>query len=224
MKTKTEGLINFHCHSLLSDGILLPSELVRRYEVAGFKAVAITDHADSSNIDFICSAIIKASRELNRYWNIITIPGIELTHIPTQQFLPLARYARKNGIKIIVGHGETPVEPVIKGTNRSAIEAGIDILAHPGTISKEDAKLAAKKGVYLEITTRRGHSQTNAHVAKIAKAASAKLILSSDSHGVDDIPNKTIFEETALSAGLSKDEVAQLFLNAEELLKKLRHP
>ena len=61
-------------------------------------------------------------------------------------------------------HGESPVEPVIEGTNRAGIEAGADILAHPGNITEEDARLAAEKGVYLEITARAGHSETNQHV------------------------------------------------------------
>jgi histidinol phosphatase-like PHP family hydrolase len=68
-----------------------------------------------------------------------------------------------------VVHGETIVEPVLPGTNRAAIAAGVDILAHPGLITKEEAMLAAQKGVLLEITTRRGHSFTNGHVASIAR-------------------------------------------------------
>ena len=223
MKTNSayNGLIDLHTHSLLSDGVLLPSELVRRYEVCGFKAVAITDHADSSNIDFIIPALLNVCSKLNRYWKIRAIPGVELTHLPTQQFLELTKYARKNGAKVIVAHGETTAEPVIKGTNRAAIEAGVDILAHPGYISIEDARLAAEKGVLLEITTRRGHSATNEYVAQTAKDASAKLIINSDSHTPADIPAKDLFEKTAKAARLLKEEISQAYLNSENMLKKI---
>ena len=50
-------MIDLHTHSLFSDGELLPSELVRRAEVIGYQAVAITDHADSSNLDWIIPRI-----------------------------------------------------------------------------------------------------------------------------------------------------------------------
>ena len=218
---RDEGLIDLHAHSLLSDGFLLPSELVRRYDVAGFRAVAITDHVDSSNIDFVVEALVKVSRELNRHWKIKVIPGVELTHIPLQQFLPLAKYARKKGAGIIVAHGESPVEPVIKGTNRAAIEAGVDILAHPGKITKEDVLLATKNGICLEITTRKGHSKTNTHVASMAKKYSAKIVLDSDSHSPENIPSRILFEKTAKLAGLSIKDVAQAYKNSEALIQKV---
>ena len=130
-------MYNLHSHSLLSDGCLLPSEIAVRYMDKGYKAIAITDHVDYSNIE----ATIKATLEFCRHWpknsSIKVLPGIELTHLPLEQFKPLAKYARNKGIKIIIAHGETVVEPVIKGTNRAALEADIDILAHPGLISEK---------------------------------------------------------------------------------------
>ncbi len=218
---KNRGLIDLHTHSLLSDGLLLPSELVRRYEVAGFRAVAITDHVDLSNIDFIIEALVKVSKQLNRYWKIKTIPGVELTHIPLQQFSSLVIHARKKGALLIVAHGESPAEPVIKGTNRSAIEAGVDILAHPGKITEEDVLLAAKNGTCLEITTRKGHSVTNAHVANMAKKYSAKILINSDSHSPENIPSKVLFEKIAKSAGLSGKDIVQAYRDSEALIQKI---
>ena len=46
-------MYDLHTHSLLSDGELLPSELARRYEEKGYKAIAITDHVDFSNIKIV---------------------------------------------------------------------------------------------------------------------------------------------------------------------------
>ncbi|NQT90297.1 MAG: histidinol phosphate phosphatase domain-containing protein [Candidatus Omnitrophica bacterium] len=212
-------LIDLHAHSMLSDGVLLPSELVRRYEVAGFKAVAITDHVDSSNMGIVLSGLTRVCKELNKYWKIRAIPGVELTHLPLQLFRPMVKEARKRGARIVVAHGESPVEPVIKGTNKAAILAGVDILAHPGKISIEDAMLAQKRGVLLEITSRRGHSKTNTHVASVAKKAGAGIILDSDSHIPEDIPSAALFKKTAGLAGISKDSLQKAFENSENLLK-----
>ncbi|MEW6101953.1 MAG: PHP domain-containing protein, partial [Candidatus Omnitrophota bacterium] len=103
-------MYNLHSHSLLSDGALLPSEIAVRYKSLGYKAIAITDHADYSNIDSVISNVLKFTRRWPQdYLNVL--PGIELTHLPLGQFRPLARYARNRGIKIIIAHGETTVEP-----------------------------------------------------------------------------------------------------------------
>ena len=144
-------MYNLHSHSLLSDGVLLPSEVAVRYLAAGYKAIAITDHTDYSNIEANVKAIVDFARRWPKDAKIKVLPGVELTHLPLGQFKPLAKYARDKGIKVIIGHGETLVEPVMPGTNRAALEADIDILAHPGLISNEEVKLAAQKGIFLEV-------------------------------------------------------------------------
>ena len=203
-------MYNLHCHSLLSDGALLPSEVVVRYAAAGYKVIAITDHADYSNIKQLTAAIIEFTKRWPKEFNIKVLPGIELTHLPPEQFKPLVKIARDAGIKIIVGHGETLMEPVIKGTNRACLEAGVDILAHPGLITKEEAKLAKDKGVFLEITTRHGHCETNPHVVERALEIGAKLILNTDSHEPEDIIPPEQVAEIARRAGLKSDEIAKI--------------
>ncbi|MFH2145937.1 MAG: histidinol phosphate phosphatase domain-containing protein, partial [Candidatus Omnitrophota bacterium] len=150
-------IIDLHTHSLLSDGVLLPAELVRRAEIIGYAAIGITDHVDLSNIDSVIQKLLKFAEGATAESAIRLIPGVEITHVPLSEFKGLVAFAREKGIKLIVGHGETIVEPVRKGTNRAAIEAGVNILAHPGLITLEDAKLAAEKGVFLEISGRKGH-------------------------------------------------------------------
>lgn len=214
-------MYNLHSHSLLSDGDLLPSEIAVRYMHAGYKTIAITDHADYSNIEFVIKSILKFTRNWPKNSGIKVLPGVELTHLPLKQFAPLAKYARKEGIKIIVGHGESPVEPVIKGTNRAALEADIDILAHPGLIADSDAKLASKKGIFLEITSRKGHARTNSYVVKKALEYASPLILSHDSHSLEDIISPAKLSQVGAKAGLSRQQLAHIYRDVEGFIKGL---
>ena len=45
------GVVDLHCHTYHSDGVLGPAEFFRRAEVAGVEGVALTDHVDASNIE-----------------------------------------------------------------------------------------------------------------------------------------------------------------------------
>lgn len=213
-------MYNLHCHSLLSDGVLLPSEVAVRYLSLGYRTIAITDHADYSNIDSVINAILEFTEHWPKDSRIKVLPGIELTHLPLEQFKPLAKYARKKGIRIIIGHGETLVEPVIKGTNLAALEADIDILAHPGLISDAEVKLAKKKGAFLEITSRKGHRDTNAHVVEEALRQGARLILNTDSHSPEDIIKPGELVKIASQAGLSQKEIDNIHQDVEDFLRR----
>ena len=180
-------MIDLHTHTLLSDGKLLPSELVRRAVVKGYEAIALTDHVDSSNIDFILPRIVKVAKILGNSWLIRVIPGVEITHAPLEEIDNLIKYARRNGAKIVVVHGQTLSEPVIPGTNKKAIECGADILAHPGLLTEEDAELAVKKGTYIEITTRPSHKKTNKHIRDISRKKALNLVLNTDTHSPEDL-------------------------------------
>lgn len=211
-------MYNLHSHTFLSDGELLPSEVAIRYQAQGYKTIAITDHADYSNIKTIVRAIVEFCRKWPKDSAIKVLPGVELTHLPTQQFRPLANYARKHGVKVIIAHGETPVEPIASGTNKSALEADIDILAHPGLITDDDTKLAAQKGIFLEVTSRHGHSETNIHVIKQARKFGAKLILNNDSHKCEDIISPKELNQTGLDCGLTQEEIKKIYKDTEDFL------
>ena len=214
-------MIDLHTHSIFSDGELLPSELIRRAQDIGYEAIAITDHADLSNIDFIIPRILKVCKEWEDELGIKVIPGIELTHIPPVHIPKLEKEARRLGARIVIVHGETIIEPVAPGTNRAAIESRVDILAHPGLISEEEAEMAKKNSVYLELTSRKGHSLTNGWVAKIAEKVGAKLIINTDSHSPSDLINDEEAEKIVLGSGLSKYKFNDIILNSKELLNRV---
>lgn len=213
-------MIDLHTHSLLSDGELLPSELARRAEVIGCKAIAITDHSDASNLDFVIERITNVCKELKGS-GIPVVPGVELTHIPPGQIERMVKKARALGARLVLVHGETIVEPVAPGTNRAAIDAGADILAHPGLITEDDARLAAERSVYLELSARKGHSLSNGHVAKIAKKIGANMVLNTDSHSPSDLISDETAGKVAIGAGLTKEDFGRIIKNAEEILQRV---
>lgn len=208
-------MIDLHTHSFFSDGVLVPAEHLRRVEVLGYTAVAITDHADSSNLDFIIPRLIQVARDLNPLSRTRLLPGVELTHVPPALIGPLVRKARELGAQVVVVHGETIVEPVAPGTNLAAIEAGADILSHPGFISEDEARLAAQMGVFLELSGRKGHCLTNGFVAKMAQRTGANLIVNADAHTPGDFLTAEMARLVAMGAGLSEDEYRQMQKNTQ---------
>jgi histidinol phosphatase-like PHP family hydrolase len=157
-------------------------------------------------------------------YGLDVIPGIELTHVPPADIHKLTGAARKLGAKLVVVHGETIVEPVEPGTNAAAIAARVDILAHPGLITEQDVRLAAERGVCLEITARRGHSLTNGYVAALARQYGASLVLNTDAHSPGDFISLETALKIARGAGLTESETEVMFRNSERLVRKILNP
>jgi putative hydrolase len=216
-------VFDFHAHTFLSDGELSPAELIRRAEVAGYSVIALTDHAAAGTLENAIAAATKDCDLTGRYWKIQAIPGVELTHIPPESIAELAQLAKSLGAKIVVVHGETLSEPVLPGTNLAAVKCPqVDILAHPGLLTPEEAALAAENGVFLELSARAGHSLGNGRVASLALAAGAKLLVDSDTHTPGDLLNETHQRNVARGAGLSEEEVEQVVrANPQALLRRL---
>jgi len=214
-------MIDLHTHTLLSDGELLPLELARRAKVKGYSILGISDHVDITTIENVAASILKLNRYNQLHEGIRIVAGAELTHCPAKQIGELTIMARKLGFSYVVVHGETIAEPVEEGTNAAAIEAGVDILAHPGLIAEKEVEAAKKRGVLLEISTRKGHSLTNGHVAKLAKSIGAKLVLNTDSHSPSDLVTDAQALRIALGAGLDSDDFAAMQQNAVALIRKI---
>lgn len=214
-------MIDLHTHSIFSDGELIPYELVRRAIAKGYRAIAITDHVDSSNIDFVIPRIVKAIDKLRTYVPIEVIPGAEITHAPPGMIPDLVKEARNLGAQIVVVHGETIVEPVAEGTNRAAIEAGADLLAHPGLIKTEDILFAKETGTMLEITSRKGHSLSNGYVAKEASKFGVSLSINTDSHSPEDLITMEMARNILIAAGIDENRLEQVFENSKRFIEKI---
>jgi histidinol phosphatase-like PHP family hydrolase len=213
-------VIDLHTHSSFSDGELIPAELARRAKVAGYRAIAITDHADASNMDFALPRVAAMAKEYSIYMDIVIVAGVELTHVPSALMEQEVRRARALGAGIVVAHGETIVEPVETGTNLAAIMAGVDVLAHPGLITEEEVRLAAEKGVRLEITTRAGHGYTNGHVLALARAHGAKVVVNNDAHSARDLTCAELRRKIALGCGMTPEEYRQADAEAWALVSR----
>ncbi|MFH1097887.1 MAG: histidinol phosphate phosphatase domain-containing protein [Candidatus Desantisbacteria bacterium] len=212
-------MIDLHTHSLLSDGILLPSELLQQAKVRGISTLAITDHVDLSNIDWVIPRLVSVCGHLKGQ-GVCLIPGAEITHVPPELIASMAKKARELGAKIVIVHGETIVEPVPRGTNLAALNSDIDILAHPGLLTQEEAELARQRGIALEITARRGHCLTNGLVAKMALLTGARLILNTDSHTDTDLITMEEAEKIARGAGI--EDFKMLIKNSEQIVAKYK--
>ena len=215
-------MIDLHTHTLFSDGVLIPSEHVRRAVMHGYSAIAMTDHADFTNFEHIISSLQKA-KYLEKEWNIDIFAGIEITHVPPSKIDILAKQAKEAGADIVVVHGETIVEPVAPGTNKAAIDSEyVDILAHPGFLTLEEAEAARETNTYLEITSRSGHNRTNGYIAKLATQTKAKLICNTDTHRPEDMITKETAAKILKGAGLTEEQTQQAFLNSMEIVKRIK--
>ncbi len=201
---------DFHTHSLLSDGVLLPAELIRRAQVKGYTLLGISDHASASNLEIIIPALRREAELFARFMpDIRVLVGVELTHVPPESIPELAREAKALGADYVNVHGESPVEPVPPGTNAAALRCdAVDLLAHPGLLTAEDAAAAAARGIFIEITSRGGHSLGNGRVVAVGRAAGVRFLINSDSHAPNDLHTPAFARTVGLGAGLSEAELA----------------
>ncbi len=72
-------MLELHCHTTYSDGLLTPTELVQAAHIAGVKALAITDHDT-------LGGWVEAQRAATPY-DIEIIPGVELSTVHDERSL-----------------------------------------------------------------------------------------------------------------------------------------
>jgi putative hydrolase len=213
-------MIDLHTHTVLSDGAVLPAELVRHAQIAGYQAIALTDHVDSGSLEIILKQLIRLAEKLDSLGQIRVLAGVEITHMPPALIPEMAREARKMGARIVVVHGESPVEPVCPGTNLAALESDVDILAHPGMITEQEVALAQQKGICLELSARKGHSLTNGRLAALARKHNAKLVVNTDAHKPGELFSPELLRKVGLGAGLTESEFERALINSADLVAK----
>lgn len=215
-------LFDFHTHTTLSDGVLLPMELIRRAIFAGYTALGISDHGSASTIERIVTEARRDADLAREHWGFEVLVGVELTHVPPAAIGDLAAMAKASGARYVNVHGETPVEPVPPGTNLAACTSpDVDLLAHPGLLSTEAAEAAALNGVFIEITRRQGHCLGNGHVARVAARAGADMIVNTDTHTPGDLLDERFARLVAAGAGIPEDCLERVLVeNPKKLLAR----
>jgi putative hydrolase len=225
VSTSTIGsrVFDFHTHTFYSDGVLSPMEQARRAAVAGYQVLGLTDHMGIGGVKRLIETLRDDRMVIEEAWDLRVLVGVELTHVPAQAIGRAAEHALSVGAEIVVVHGETPVEPVPDGTNHSALECGlVDVLAHPGLLTEADAELAAERGVFLEVSARRGHSLTNGHVVRLALASGARLLVNSDAHEPSDLLSPAFQERVARGAGIPHELLEEVLVaNPQRLLDRV---
>jgi putative hydrolase len=215
-------LYDFHTHSFHSDGVLSPLELINRAAVRGYSTIAITDHMASGSLERVIKEVTIDCALARKYWKIAAIPGVELTHLPPSAIADVSRRAKELGAAVVIVHGETTSEPVPVGTNLAAVNSPyVDILAHPGALTPEEAQLAVKNNIFIELSARRSHKSSNAHVARIGLAAGARLLLDSDAHDEDDLLTQELINDILTAAGITENQQQILERNPRSLLQKI---
>lgn len=215
-------MYDLHTHTVFSDGVLVPAESARRAKIIGYKGMAFTDHADDSNYSFIIEKLLLFKEQFNSdSEDFKVIAGVELTHVIPSRIGRLTELCREAGADIILVHGETIVEPVESGTNRAAVEAGVDILAHPGLIDEDSVRIGVENGVSFELTTRKGHGYTNGHVAGLVLKNGGNLVVNNDFHAPGDMPSVEMIKKILLGIGLEIAAAEQIIENNKKLFIKV---
>jgi putative hydrolase len=216
-------IFDFHTHTFHSDGVLSPVELIHRAKIAGYAAIGIADHMGPGSLERVIKEVSEDCATARKYWNIIAIPGVELTHLPPDAISDTAKKAHDLGAWLVIVHGETTVEPVPEGTNLAAVSSPyVDILAHPGKITDREADLAAENNIFLELSARRGHSLTNTHIATTGQKARARFLVNSDAHDETNLLTPELIIAILEKAGINKEYHNKIVQdNPKQLVEKI---
>ena len=170
-------MVDFHI--VIARGVpgagLDAASALRYAALAGLRFVVLVMPSGGDNF-FELEALAAQVRRLSLYANVEARTGVELRHVPPALLPTVTAEARKAGAEIVLAYGETLGDQVEIGTNMAAVEAGVDILTHPGLIDAETAAFAAERGVALEFTSSPKHALTNAHTAGMALRFGCPLV------------------------------------------------
>lgn len=192
----------------------------READSLGHKALAVTDHIALDDPQ----PLLHHLRQEAMAWDgeaLTTLIGVEVTMVAPGRIPEVVRAARRAGAEVVIVHGETPANPVPPGTNRAAVELNdVDILAHPGFLTVEEAELAKAHDVILELTARSLHMVTNGHVARTALEVGNDLVVDSDAHATDELVPLLQAERVARGAGVPESALQRILRETPQRLLK----
>jgi putative hydrolase len=212
---------DFHSHTFLTDGDASATDMWREAEASGHRALAVTDHVFLDDP----APLLARLRLEEKAWEdepFVTLVGVEVTMVPPRRLADVVRAARRAGADLVIVHGETPANPVPPGTNRAAVELPeVDILAHPGFLTPEDAELAKAHDQLLEISARAIHMVANGHVVRTGLAVGNDMVVDSDAHDTHELAPYEIARRVARGAGVPESELGRVLSAAPlRLLKR----
>lgn len=216
------GIIDLHMHSTISDGTLHLEELVEVAMDRGYSAMAFTDHVFFDNYKRIADKIINwVDKNQEHYKDIVLIPGVEITFATPKEIGIITKDVRAMGSKCVVVHGEASFERTPKGTNDAAIEHGVNVLAHPSYITKEQVVASLKTGTAFELSARDCYNYANKQIAETVLQNGGKMVINSDSHQIGAMLSKHKVLETAKIANLTEEQLSNLKNDTVDIVHKI---
>lgn len=170
-------------HIQIRKGNFDVAQALRYAALAGIRFAGLCVPSDGD-----LASVIDASalcRKLSLYANVEAVVGVEFCHLPPALIPEAVKDARRAGISFIAVYGETLTDQVEQGTNFAAIDAGADLLTHPGLLDEKCAAFAHEKGMAVEFTSAAGHCLCNAHVASMALRHQVPLVRGSNASSAE---------------------------------------
>lgn len=194
--------------------------------LAGLRFAGLVLPSDGTDFSRVAS-LAAGVRRLSLYANVEARMGVELRYVPPALLPSAVKEARAAGAELVLVYGETIGDQVEVGTNIAAIEAGADILAHPGLVDEETAAFAAERGVALELTSCARHGLTNAETAAMALRFGCPLVRGSAASRPEELAARTFWSLAIKGADVfgkenGKSNLLNFLRNSEEsLVRKL---
>ncbi len=190
---------------------------LRYAALAGLRCAGLVLTSDGGDFSRV-AALSAQVRRISLYANVEAWLGVELRHVPPALLPDAVLEAREAGAAFVMVYGESLSDQVEQGTNFAAVDAGADIISHPGLIDAETAAFAAEKGVALEFTSCPRHSLANAHTARLALEHGAALVRGSSATCAEELTTRALWP--MIVKGSDVFGMAQNTSNLLELLRK----
>ena len=215
-------------HISIHQGFGVASAL-RYASLAGIRFAGLVMPSDGTGLSRLADFSAQV-RRLSLYANVEAWAGVELCHIPPALLPEAVREAREAGARLVLVYGESIMDQVEQGTNFAAIEAGADIITHPGLVDAETAIFAAERAVAFEFTSSPRHALSNAHTAAMALKQGVPLVRGSNASRAEELTTRAFWPsvikgaDTGIMGENGINIVEYLRKSEEALIRKLMRP